>query len=430
VTKKTLFAAILVLLLLISVSAENKGADAQSLQAVTIAADGIVNPPSAPIQKESAIYTLTADFNGSITIEKGSIIFDGAGHSLQGPGIDQNRFALNLMASNVIVENLRLTNWKTGVLGSYNNNTIAFCEFTQNQYSIAIYAYDYVVFGNNISNSMYGCFIKTGALRTQGDNNLILQNRINNNQAAFDIYYSNGTTISKNNVTSNEVILTVGAQEAKSNVAGFHLLYLNNFVNNSKTLRVPFAGPFISAAVTMSPAGQWDNNSIGNYWSDYQSKYPNATQIDNSGIGNTHYMIEDSGTYTGTYANGTAITGTAVLGNAVDHYPLMAPVPGASFTLNLTLPSSSQTPPASPTAEPTPTVEPSPSPTPISTPTPPTSPTTEPTSTPPQTPNPTLEPSNSVDSLPMVVGIVIVIAVAVLGALVCFKKQKRTPETL
>jgi hypothetical protein len=46
----------------------------------------------------------------------------------------------------------------------------------------------------------------------------------------------------------------------------------------------------------------WDDGSRGNYWSDYLTKYPNATGVDSSGVWNTPYVI-----------------GT----NNADHYPLM-----------------------------------------------------------------------------------------------------------
>jgi len=36
----------------------------------------------------------------------------------------------------------------------------------------------------------------------------------------------------------------------------------------------------------------WDNGKIGTYWSDYQSKYPNAAEINKSGIGNMPYAID------------------------------------------------------------------------------------------------------------------------------------------
>jgi hypothetical protein len=50
----------------------------------------------------------------------------------------------------------------------------------------------------------------------------------------------------------------------------------------------------------------WDNGypSGGNYWSDYQTKYLNATEIDSSSIWNTPYVIDTNNT---------------------DFYPLMTP---------------------------------------------------------------------------------------------------------
>jgi hypothetical protein len=49
----------------------------------------------------------------------------------------------------------------------------------------------------------------------------------------------------------------------------------------------------------------WDNGSLGNYWSDYFSKYPDASEIGDTGIGDTPYVIND---------------------NNIDYFPLMYPV--------------------------------------------------------------------------------------------------------
>jgi hypothetical protein len=57
--------------------------------------------------------------------------------------------------------------------------------------------------------------------------------------------------------------------------------------------------------VTDGLANVWDNGSSGNYWSDYVTKYPNATQVDSSGIWNTPYVIDTNNT---------------------DHYPLTGPL--------------------------------------------------------------------------------------------------------
>src|SRR5208283_5083217 len=234
--------------------------------------------------------------------------------------------AITLLASNVTVENLRVTNWKAGVYGAYNNNTIKNNVFAGNYQAVALYADDYVVSENSISGSSDAALlIDTGATRPQGDNNLITQNQLTSNNWALDILNSNGTTITENNVTNNAVALVLGTLSAKVNSAGFQLLYSNNFINNAQTLYLPIGVPFMQDVIPVSPAGQWDNGIVGNYWSDYQSRYPNATEIDHSGISDTAYDIIDSTTYSDDYANGTAISRTAILGTAVDRYPLMAP---------------------------------------------------------------------------------------------------------
>ena len=55
-----------------------------------------------------------------------------------------------------------------------------------------------------------------------------------------------------------------------------------------------------------------------NYWSDYSTKYPNATEIDSSGIGNTPYAIDK-------YTNGV------VTGVIQDNHPLVEPMTIPSF---------------------------------------------------------------------------------------------------
>jgi hypothetical protein len=306
---------------------------AQSLAGIIINADGSVTPSSPAIQMAENTCIITANLNSSITVERGNIVVDGANHTLQGPGISQNAIAITLMASNVTVENLHVTGWKAGVYGAFNNNTITNNVFAGNYQAVSIYADNYVVSENSISGSSDAAIlIDTGATRPQGDDNLITQNQLTSNNWALDILNSNGTTIAQNNVTNNAVALVLGTLSANVNSAGFQLLYSNNFINNTQILYVPIGVPFMQDVVPLSPAGQWDYGSIGNYWSDYLSRYPNATEIDHSGIGDTPYAIIDSTTYSDDYANGTAITGTAILGTAIDRYPLMVPFSASTVT--------------------------------------------------------------------------------------------------
>ena len=65
-------------------------------------------------------------------------------------------------------------------------------------------------------------------------------------------------------------------------------VYHNNFIKNT-----PSAGDASDSGAPFS-GNTWDDGypSGGNYWSDYQTRYPNATEVDNSGIGNTPYVID------------------------------------------------------------------------------------------------------------------------------------------
>jgi parallel beta-helix repeat protein len=373
---KAILTAIAFATLLLSFMAGTYVAKAQSLT-ITIKADGSIDPSNVAIQRERNSYRVTGDINVAITVEKGDIVVDGENHTLLGTGADQNFIAITLMASNVTVEDLHFSGWRAGVYGAFNNCTIANNEFANNYQAIAVYADDYIIEGNSISGSTdTAILIDGGATQPQGDGNLITQNQIANNNWAFDILNSNGTTISKNNVTGNSVILTLGTQHANNSNAGFHMLYLNNFASNAQTLHVPFGGPLISGVVPLSPAGQWDNGSAGNYWSDYQSRYPNAAEIGNSGIGNTSYMINESTTYSDDYANGTHISGIAILGTAIDRYPLISPYNSSNIAIGLPYPSPSPSPnkshasspstssSSSPSLSPSPTRTSSPSPSP------------------------------------------------------------------
>ena len=312
IVKKTM---LLILLLLASLTIVYFAPVKAQPDQIIIQPNGEVNPSNAPIQKTGNTYTITADLNNSpIVVEANNIVIDGANHTLLGPGVDQNLIALNLTATSVIVQNMHITNWKVGILGAWNNNTITNNMIRNSEKAIAVYANDYVIRQNVVFNCSTGFFIDGGAFRPQGDNNIVTQNQIRGNRGAFDIVNSNGTTITANEVASNGLILVLATNTA------YTLFYSNNFIGNGRVLQIPFGG-FTVRGVVAFPAGQWDNGTVGNYWSDYRTIYPNATEIDGTGIGNAPYSIACSVSYTTTDENGAVVSGIAVLGTAVDNYP-------------------------------------------------------------------------------------------------------------
>jgi nitrous oxidase accessory protein NosD len=74
--------------------------------------------------------------------------------------------------------------------------------------------------------------------------------------------------VTDNLITNNTIGIKIDnymqGEEPKNN-----LIYQNNLVNNTYH------------AVSFYNGNQWDNVFTGNYWSDYTSKYPNATKIGN-----------------------------------------------------------------------------------------------------------------------------------------------------
>jgi len=111
-------------------------------------------------------------------------------------------------------------------------------------------------------------------------------NNVANDGGGIELNYSDNNTLSDNIVTANN------DSGIYLNSSSNNFILHNNFVNN--TIQV----------IPDGLANIWDNGSVGNYWSDYLTRYPNATQVGISGVWNTPYVID---------ANNT------------DYYPLMAP---------------------------------------------------------------------------------------------------------
>lgn len=125
---------------------------AQSFGVVYIRSDGSVEPSKAPIQRFGEVYRLSGNIHNSpIILEKNSIVVEGAGYALDSAG---SGIAVNITCSNVTVKNLQIVNWEVGILGKYNNNTTRNCSFSGNEKAIAIYADNYNVAGNFITQNM------------------------------------------------------------------------------------------------------------------------------------------------------------------------------------------------------------------------------------------------------------------------------------
>ena len=102
---------------------------------LTIKPDGSVEPSTDLLERNGNIYTFKGDIFGTIMVQKDSIIIDGEGHTLRGRKevgtVDERGIYLVgpdmswPYCRNVLVKNLRICNFWTGIfVGGSSNNSI------------------------------------------------------------------------------------------------------------------------------------------------------------------------------------------------------------------------------------------------------------------------------------------------------------------
>jgi hypothetical protein len=274
--KKKASNASLVLVLLFSIVAGTMlvdlttAFDRQYLPELTIKIDGSITcrQGSYPykefqvpefINRTGNTYTLTADVEGySVRLECSNIIFDGAGHIIYAPSGFDNAGLRLIEVTNVAVKNLEVTGDSYVSLFLAGSNCSITKVKTENTLRI-----------NGEFNSVSESSLKRLTLWL--GNNIILKCNISN---IFLMDWSNSNSFSQNNLLCDNSPMDFSID-----------IYSSNF---------------------------WDNGSVGNYWSDYLTKYPNASEIGDTGISDTQYIIGS--------------------GN-VDHYPLMYPFGAPEITV-------------------------------------------------------------------------------------------------
>jgi len=201
--------------------------------------------------------------------------------------IDAGYVAL-IGCTNVTVSNLNLSDNAEGVyLGSTENSAIINNSFSNNLFGVSLDASNNNTISKNIiANNENGIGLGAGLGRFSS-NNVIDLNVITGN--GNGIYFG---AAASNIVTRN--IITNSATAIYTEYSGINILYNNNFINNTNQWFDIVLGSFPN--VFPISVSTWDNGTAGNYWSDYLAKYPNATEIDASGIGDTPYVIYNNNT--------------------------------------------------------------------------------------------------------------------------------------
>ena len=171
---------------------------------------------------------------------------------------------------------------------------------------------------NTISENIVAANYAIGIMLGYSNNNIISQNYIIDNRFNSGLQFVNSTNnvISANTVERNKY--GVGLQRSSNNI-----FYHNSFLYNDRQVcDTSWYYPDTSPSINV-----WDDGypSGGNYWSDYVDRYPDAEELDGSGLWDTPYIIDE---------------------NNQDRYPLMYPYGAQTYKLTIATTSGGTTNPS------------------------------------------------------------------------------------
>jgi parallel beta-helix repeat protein len=199
-----------------------------------------------------------------------------------------------------------------------NNNTIINCEASNTALGIFLYnCVNNTLSGNNVFNNDYGVYLQFGTVNTTLSGNIVT----NNDYGIYIYMLCEMNRLSGNIVTNNNYgIYLYGSSnntlwDNTANLNNVYGIYMNS-TNNNTIWKNKIVGNLYSNAKSSSDSVNfWDNGAHGNYWGDYYTRYPSAT---NDGTTwNTPYQINGSVADT-------------------DHYPLVLFPPTAPTLQNIT----------------------------------------------------------------------------------------------
>jgi hypothetical protein len=259
------------------------GADANPytqlhLPKITINSDGTITPQTPYINHTGNTYSLTADIilEYSVEILCSNIVFDGADHLV-----------------NVAVEKAEIIDGYPAYYMDVGVNVVDAHDVVVK--NVEVLANNIYTINLQFSSNCQIINVTTDKdIRILGDYNTITQSN-----AGIAISQGKNNLITKNNITG--VFIGSGSYGNR--------FYQNNFYLNDYP-------EFFSSSI-------WDNGAIGNYWANYSTKYPDALEVDKTGIGDTPYTITRGGYTTKEYPNVVSI----------DHFPLMYPWGAPEVTL-------------------------------------------------------------------------------------------------
>jgi parallel beta-helix repeat protein len=201
-----------------------------------------------------------------------------------------------LISNNLIIGGKNRNDGDYGVfLYSSDENRVIYNKISLCKWNgiYALEAENDIIENNTVTESYSGVTLQISKYNTILGNNLV---NVTIGLGLFD--YSDSNIIMNNNIISFE--LGIYADNS-----WYNKIYHNNFMG------------FGSQVSSKNSVNTWDDGypSGGNYWSEYVIRYPNAKELDGSGLWDTPYIIDE---------------------NNQDRYPLMYPYGSQTYKLTIT----------------------------------------------------------------------------------------------
>jgi len=340
---KRLISSIVLLLVATFVIVGVRIQPAKASGTIYIRADGSIDPPTTPIERDGYIYAFTENIYNSIVVERDHIVLDGQNYSLQGDWTDESKGLDLAERENVTIRNFEIRQFCFGILliNSTNNsilnnnitahNQVPFHSVQEGGHGIRLIdSANNSISGNGIEDNWFGIRL------INSKNNSILGNYIANNDEGIQLYESSNNNIFGNNITantwdgiqlyqsSNNVILNNNITANNQSGIRFYWSYDNSVIGNT------IAANTLEGFLFRYSSGNiiYHNNLIGNiplvlsYGNFLDNGYPSG--------GNYWSSYNCTDFYSGAYQNETGSDGIADMPyppyGIRDNYPCASPI--------------------------------------------------------------------------------------------------------
>lgn len=259
------------------------------------------------------VYTTDSTVTTNHITNTGSGIYiqESSGNTISGNNLARNGYGIRGLApSNNNISSNNITTNENGVYftGASENNVISGNAVAANTADgIHLWGSSNTdIDGNTVANNT-----ENGIIFFESQNNRIVNNTITGNGNGIKFWFdANDNMVSDNYIANNAIGILIDDSFDNRIIRNMitensdwgmqltgnqnnNIIYHNSFVDNNEGERLQVSIPGIWSMDGMKDGGGnvWDNGTAGNYWSDYLTRYPNASEVGSSGIGNTQFYI-------------------------------------------------------------------------------------------------------------------------------------------